>query len=143
MPAQTRLVPTTYAPRSPLPDIAYKHNMGQQPRNPISVSQELEAFRRWAKLKQYQLEVTYAVNTYTPLEKVFFYSLVLILFSLSAAGLALYLLLPLYDLLCHTWHLLSYDIPLITSRIGAASKMAHDASGGPVASPLESHAMSL
>ncbi|KAK8102283.1 hypothetical protein PG984_015429 [Apiospora sp. TS-2023a] len=106
-------------------------------------SERFEAFRRWAKLKQYQIEVTYAVNTYTPLEKVFFYSLVLALFILSAYGLAFYLLSHISVLLWQAWYLLSHDAPLIASHIGAGTKMAHSASNGTIASPLESHAMSL
>ncbi|KAK7917738.1 hypothetical protein PG985_011346 [Apiospora marii] len=117
--------------------------MGQQSKKPITVTRKLEAFRRWAKLKQYQIEVTYAVNTYTPLEKVFFYSLVLALFALSATGFAFYLFPPIVNLVCCAWNLLSHDVPLIASHIGAANKMVRESPNGPVASPLESYAMSL
>ncbi|KAK8074069.1 hypothetical protein PG994_004968 [Apiospora phragmitis] len=119
-------------------------NMGQQSNICFSISKKLEAFRRWAKLKQYQVEVTYAVNTYTPLEKVFFYSLVLVLFTLSSAALALYLLPHILGLFCHAWYLLSYDVYQTASHVLAANKkMMLDASKGLAASPLESSAMSI
>ncbi|KAK7972573.1 hypothetical protein PG996_006778 [Apiospora saccharicola] len=116
--------------------------MGQEPNNPISVSERLESFRRWAKLKQYQIEVTYAVNTYTPLEKVF-YSLVLILFTLSVAGFAHYILPRVLGPVYSIWYILSQDIHQIASHIGTSNKMAHIASHGPIASPFESQVLSL
>ncbi|KAK8023808.1 hypothetical protein PG993_011874 [Apiospora rasikravindrae] len=117
--------------------------MGQQSNNTASFSEKLEALRRWAKLKQYQIEVTYAVNAYTPLEKVFFYSLVLVLFTLSAAAMALYLLPPASALVWHAWYILSDDVPQIASHLWAADKMVLDESSGPAVSPLESPAMSI
>ncbi|KAK8877549.1 hypothetical protein PGQ11_002495 [Apiospora arundinis] len=118
--------------------------MGQQSKVDFSLSKKLEAFRRWAKLKQYQIEVTYAVNTYTPLEKVFFYSIVLFLFTISSAAFTLYLGLPILSLLWRAWYLLSHDVPQVASHIRASNKMMIDVSAGPASSsPLESSPMSL
>lgn len=118
--------------------------MGQNSKDDFSLSKKLEAFRRWAKLKQYQIEVTYAVNTYTPLEKVFFYSIVLFLFTISSAAFTLYLGPPVLSLLWRAWYLLSHDVPQVASHIRASNKMMIDVSAGPASSsPLESSPMSL
>ncbi|KAK7946312.1 uncharacterized protein PG986_010633 [Apiospora aurea] len=109
----------------------------------ISFSEKLETFRRWAKLKQYQIEVTYAVNTYTPIEKVFFYSLVLILFTLSSAAFTVCVVPCILALIYDAWYLLSDDISQIASHLWVANKMMLDTSSGPAASPLESSIMSI
>ncbi|KAK8109597.1 hypothetical protein PG999_007734 [Apiospora kogelbergensis] len=119
--------------------------MSQQPKDSPSLSQKLEAFRRWAKLKQYQIEVTYAVNIYTPLEKVFFYLLVSTIFTLSSAFFALYFAPQILAIVWHTCCILSHDLLQVATHIRGADKMALAPSSGPDAcsSPLESFAMSI
>lgn len=51
----------------------------------------LESFTKWLKLKIYQLEVTFSVYIFTPVEKFVFYSVVFLLFSLTFIATVLYL----------------------------------------------------
>ncbi|EMR61671.1 hypothetical protein UCREL1_11412 [Eutypa lata UCREL1] len=46
---------------------------------------------RWLRLKQYQIEVTFGVYMFTPVEKFVFWSVVFLLFGLFAIACILYL----------------------------------------------------
>ncbi|KAL0943940.1 uncharacterized protein CTRU02_201827 [Colletotrichum truncatum] len=51
----------------------------------------LQSFSKWLHLKQYQLEVTYSVYIFTPLEKFIFYTVLFLLSSLTFIATVLYL----------------------------------------------------
>ncbi|KAH8909081.1 hypothetical protein BR93DRAFT_527587 [Coniochaeta sp. PMI_546] len=51
----------------------------------------LERFSKWLQLKVYQVEVTFSVYMFTPLEKLFFWSILFLLFSLTFLASVLYL----------------------------------------------------
>lgn len=53
--------------------------------------ESLQATGRWFKRKQYQLEVTFGVYMFTPIEKDVFWSIVFLLFSLTFIATVLYL----------------------------------------------------
>lgn len=62
----------------------------------------LERVGHWARLKQYQFEVTFAINVYTPSEKIFFWSVFLFLVSLSLYATLLYVPRNLFYVTKHT-----------------------------------------
>jgi hypothetical protein len=49
-----------------------------------------EQFGRWLRLKHYQFKVTFAVNVYTPTEKLFFWFLLCLIFSLMSMATIFY-----------------------------------------------------
>ncbi|TDZ22543.1 hypothetical protein Cob_v004519 [Colletotrichum orbiculare MAFF 240422] len=51
----------------------------------------LQSFSKWLHLKQYQLEVTFSVYIFTPLEKFIFYTVLFLLCSLTFIATILYL----------------------------------------------------
>ncbi|KAI5860649.1 hypothetical protein GGS23DRAFT_599170 [Durotheca rogersii] len=51
----------------------------------------LDALARWARLKKYRIEVTYGVYVYTPMEKVVFWSIFCLLFTILPFAAALYI----------------------------------------------------
>ncbi|KAJ9138753.1 hypothetical protein NKR19_g7730 [Coniochaeta hoffmannii] len=51
----------------------------------------LERFSKWLQLKVYQFEVTFSVYMFTPAEKLFFWSILFLLFSLTFLASVLYL----------------------------------------------------
>ncbi|KAI4863205.1 hypothetical protein F4820DRAFT_427607 [Hypoxylon rubiginosum] len=50
----------------------------------------IEAFARWARLKKYRIEVTYGVYVFSPMEKVFFWSIFLFLFTVVSFAAVVY-----------------------------------------------------
>ncbi|KAK7953975.1 hypothetical protein PG988_014669 [Apiospora saccharicola] len=50
-----------------------------------------QSVARWFRLKQYQIEVTFGVYIFTPIEKFVFWSVVFLLFSLTFIATILYL----------------------------------------------------
>ncbi|ETS81248.1 hypothetical protein PFICI_06250 [Pestalotiopsis fici W106-1] len=63
----------------------------------------IQRFGRWLRLKQYQVEVTFAVYMFTPTEKFVFWSVVFLLFSMTAIASALYLPQHLAFLIDRAW----------------------------------------
>ncbi|ORY71611.1 uncharacterized protein BCR38DRAFT_404677 [Pseudomassariella vexata] len=55
------------------------------------MSTSLQSLGRWLRLKQYQIEVTFGVYIFTPIEKFVFWSVVFLLFSLTIIATMLYL----------------------------------------------------
>ncbi|KAF9881181.1 hypothetical protein CkaCkLH20_01331 [Colletotrichum karsti] len=51
----------------------------------------IQAFSKWLHLKQYQIEVTFSVYIFTPLEKFIFYTFLFLLSSLTIIATVLYL----------------------------------------------------
>ncbi|KAI0968865.1 hypothetical protein F4678DRAFT_188576 [Xylaria arbuscula] len=54
----------------------------QSPYQPTPTSTQLDIFVRWLRLKKYRMEVTHGVYVYTPGEKLVFWTLFCILFTL-------------------------------------------------------------
>ncbi|XXH02332.1 hypothetical protein Hte_008705 [Hypoxylon texense] len=50
----------------------------------------IEAFARWARLKKYRIEVTYGVYVFSPMEKVFFWSIFFLLFTVISFAALVY-----------------------------------------------------
>lgn len=63
----------------------------------------IQRFGRWLRLKQYQVEVTFAVYMFTPTEKFVFWSVVFLLFSMTTIASALYLPQHLAFLIDRAW----------------------------------------
>ncbi|KAH6657364.1 hypothetical protein BKA67DRAFT_532576 [Truncatella angustata] len=63
----------------------------------------LQRFGRWLRLKQYQVEVTFAVYMFTPTEKFVFWSVVFLLFSMTTIASALYLPQHISFLIDRAW----------------------------------------
>ncbi|KAI3341202.1 hypothetical protein F4824DRAFT_451128 [Ustulina deusta] len=53
----------------------------QSPYEPTPTSTQFDIFVRWLRLKKYRIEVTYGVYVFTPMEKVAFWTLFCILFT--------------------------------------------------------------
>lgn len=51
---------------------------------PTESKSQLERFGQWLALKQYQFEVTFAINVYTRGERIFFWSLFTLILGLSS-----------------------------------------------------------
>ncbi|KAK6072840.1 hypothetical protein SCUP515_07165 [Seiridium cupressi] len=66
-------------------------------------SSAFQRFGRWLRLKQYQVEVTFAVYMFTPTEKFVFWSVVFLLFSMTTIAAALYLPQHLAFLIDRAW----------------------------------------
>jgi hypothetical protein len=58
---------------------------------------------RWLRLKQYQVEVTFAVYMFTPTEKFVFWSVVFLLFSMTTIAAVLYLPQHIAFLIDRAW----------------------------------------
>lgn len=63
----------------------------------------VQRFGRWLRLKQYQVEVTFAVYMFTPTEKFVFWSVVFLIFSMTTIASALYLPQHLAFLIDRAW----------------------------------------
>ncbi|KAB5563209.1 hypothetical protein GE09DRAFT_1056914 [Coniochaeta sp. 2T2.1] len=63
----------------------------------------LERFSKWLQLKVYQVEVTFSVYMFTPLEKLFFWSILFLLFSLTFLASVLYLPQHIAFILGRAW----------------------------------------
>ncbi|KAI1872052.1 uncharacterized protein JN550_004255 [Neoarthrinium moseri] len=66
-------------------------------------SSALQRLGRWFRLKQYQVEVTFAVYMFTPTEKFVFWSVVFLLFSMTTIAAALYLPQHIAFLIGRAW----------------------------------------
>ncbi|KAH8682198.1 hypothetical protein BX600DRAFT_430086 [Xylariales sp. PMI_506] len=63
----------------------------------------LHRLGRWLRLKQYQVEVTFAVYMFTPTEKFVFWSVVFLLFSMTTIAAVLYLPQHIAFLIDRAW----------------------------------------
>lgn len=82
-------------------------------------SSALQRFGRWLRLKQYQVEVTFAVYMFTSTEKFVFWSVVFLLFSMTTIAAALYLPQHLAFLVDRAWFYVNGG----EASSGAASNM--------------------
>ncbi|KAK3296911.1 uncharacterized protein B0H64DRAFT_430948 [Chaetomium fimeti] len=73
------------------------------------MASQLESFSKWLQLKIYQLEVTYSVYIYTPIEKFIFYSVLFLLFSLTFIATVLYLPQHLQFIISRAWFYMHGD----------------------------------
>jgi len=46
-----------------------------------------DSFCQWVRLKHYQFEITFAINVYTPMEKLVFWSIIIPLFTIISFSL--------------------------------------------------------
>ncbi|PKS10828.1 hypothetical protein jhhlp_002585 [Lomentospora prolificans] len=63
----------------------------------------LTSFIKWLELKKYQLEVTFSVYIYTPIEKFIFWSFVFLLAGLTSIAMILYLPHHILFLINRAW----------------------------------------
>ncbi|TKW57589.1 hypothetical protein CTA1_2464 [Colletotrichum tanaceti] len=69
----------------------------------------LQSFSKWLHLKQYQIEVTFSVYIFTPLEKFIFYTVLFLLSSLTAIATVLYLPQHIAFLMSRAWFYMHGD----------------------------------
>lgn len=56
----------------------------------MSTLTTIDALARWARLKKYRIEVTYGVYVFSPMEKVFFWSIFCFLFTVISFAAIIY-----------------------------------------------------
>ncbi|KAI1765717.1 hypothetical protein GGR53DRAFT_248798 [Hypoxylon sp. FL1150] len=56
----------------------------------MSALTTIDALARWARLKKYRIEVTYGVYVFSPMEKVFFWSIFFFLFAVISFAAVIY-----------------------------------------------------
>ncbi|KAK0652241.1 hypothetical protein B0T16DRAFT_405789 [Cercophora newfieldiana] len=95
------------------------------------MSSYLESLSKWIQLKIYQLEVTYSVYIFTPIEKFIFYSVLFLLFSLTFIATVLYLPHHVQFILSRAWFYMHGDAPaelgkqgVVTAATAVAGKVA-------------------
>ncbi|KAK1835422.1 hypothetical protein QBC39DRAFT_341340 [Podospora conica] len=101
------------------------------------MSSYLESFSKWIQLKIYQLEITYSVYIFTPIEKFIFYSVLFLIFSLTFIATVLYLPHHLQFIISRAWFYMHGDAPAaaaaaaqtVSSTLG---KVAQATAGGVV-----------
>ncbi|KXH39002.1 hypothetical protein CSAL01_03748 [Colletotrichum salicis] len=69
----------------------------------------LQSFSKWLHLKQYQIEVTFSVYIFTPLEKFIFYTVLFLLSSLTIIATVLYLPQHIAFLMSRAWFYMHGD----------------------------------
>ncbi|KAK3359198.1 hypothetical protein B0T25DRAFT_532250 [Lasiosphaeria hispida] len=102
------------------------------------MSSYLESFSKWIQLKIYQLEVTFSVYIFTPIEKFIFYSVLFLIFSLTFIATVLYLPQHVQFILSRAWFYMHGDAAELAKAAGAHSVLASASStavaaGGKVA----------
>ncbi|KAK5654841.1 hypothetical protein OQA88_6877 [Cercophora sp. LCS_1] len=93
------------------------------------MSSYLESFSKWIQLKIYQLEVTYSVYIFTPIEKFIFYSVLFLLISLTFIATVLYLPHHIQFILNRAWFYMHGDAP----ELGKAAVQSLASTTGKVA----------
>ncbi|KAK0754583.1 hypothetical protein B0T18DRAFT_312303 [Schizothecium vesticola] len=88
------------------------------------MSSYLESFSKWIQLKIYQLEITYSVYIFTPIEKFIFYSVLFLIFSLTFIATVLYLPHHLQFIISRAWFYMHGD----AQDAGAAAAAAQTVS---------------
>ncbi|KAK7756995.1 hypothetical protein SLS62_001011 [Diatrype stigma] len=89
-----------------------------------SMSSSIKAFGRWARLKKYRIEVTYGVYVFTPGEKLAFWSILSLLFSLVAYYMTLFVSRNVVFIVHSAWSLLHG-----ANNSGSDAAIAHVVSG--------------
>ncbi|KAF3771251.1 hypothetical protein M406DRAFT_246923 [Cryphonectria parasitica EP155] len=82
----------------------------------MSSGSTMQSFVKWLQLKIYQVEVTFSVYIFTPLEKFIFWSVVFLLFSLTAIATILYLPHHIMFLAGRAWFYIHGDSALEVAR---------------------------
>ncbi|KAL1854786.1 hypothetical protein Daus18300_011382 [Diaporthe australafricana] len=75
-----------------------------------------KSLTKWLSLKIYQVEVTFSVYIFTPLEKFIFWSVVFLLFSLTAIATILYLPHHIMFLAGRAWFYIHGDSAVEAAR---------------------------
>lgn len=91
-----------------------------------------QSLTKWLSLKLYQVEVTFSVYIFTPLEKFIFWSFVFLLFSLTAIATILYLPHHIMFLAGRAWFYIHGDSAVEAARETARS-LAEKAAGAAAA----------
>ncbi|KAH6840836.1 hypothetical protein B0I37DRAFT_408542 [Chaetomium sp. MPI-CAGE-AT-0009] len=102
------------------------------------MASQLESFSKWLQLKIYQLEVTYSVYIYTPIEKFIFYSVLFLLFSLTFIATVLYLPQHLQFIISRAWFYMHGDAFDPATAKGAVGQVLSSAVGAAAAATAES-----
>ncbi|KAG8163501.1 hypothetical protein KVR01_006798 [Diaporthe batatas] len=97
-----------------------------------SSSSPFQSLTKWLSLKLYQVEVTFSVYIFTPLEKFIFWSFVFLLFSLTAIATILYLPHHIMFLAGRAWFYIHGDSAVEAARETARS-LAEKAAGAAAA----------
>ncbi|KAI7780011.1 hypothetical protein LA080_000120 [Diaporthe eres] len=99
-----------------------------------------QSLTKWLSLKIYQVEVTFSVYIFTPLEKFIFWSVVFLLFSLTAIATILYLPHHIMFLAGRAWFYIHGDSAVEaageTARSLAAAAAAAAAATTPTAKAI-------
>ncbi|KAJ0114938.1 hypothetical protein J7T55_004681 [Diaporthe amygdali] len=95
-----------------------------------------QSLTKWLSLKVYQVEVTYSVYIFTPLEKFIFWSVVFLLFSLTAIATILYLPHHIMFLAGRAWFYIHGDSAVEAARETARSLAQHVAATTPTAKAI-------
>ncbi|KAH8756761.1 hypothetical protein F5883DRAFT_163995 [Diaporthe sp. PMI_573] len=101
-----------------------------------------QSLTKWLSLKVYQVEVTFSVYIFTPLEKFIFWSFVFLLFSLTAIATILYLPHHIMFLVGRAWFYIHGDSAVEAARETARS-LAEKAAGAAVAAATTPTAKAL
>lgn len=90
-----------------------------------SPSGSFTPFTKWLQAKILQVEVTFSVYIFTPLEKFIFWSFVFLLFSLTAIATILYLPHHILFLAGRAWFYIHGDSALEVARETALTLVQH------------------
>ncbi|CAN8095909.1 unnamed protein product [Discula destructiva] len=85
------------------------------------------SFTKWLQLKIYQVEVTWCVYIFTPLEKFIFWSIVFLIFSLTGLATILYLPHHILFLVGRAWFYIHGDSALEAAKETAVTLLQHAA----------------
>ncbi|RYP72173.1 hypothetical protein DL770_008003 [Monosporascus sp. CRB-9-2] len=94
----------------------------------------IEALSRWARLKKYQIEVTYGVYVFTPGERLAFWTIFCLFFSLATYYATLFLSRNLVLVVHSAGSLIStaHSNAHFTSQVGQPASVAAHAPSRPV-----------
>ncbi|PSR83369.1 hypothetical protein BD289DRAFT_370089 [Coniella lustricola] len=81
----------------------------------------MQSFVKWLQLKIYQVEVTFSVYIFTPYEKFIFWSVVFLLFSLTALATILYLPHHIMFLVGRAWFYIHGDAGMLVSTSSSST----------------------
>ncbi|KKY39542.1 hypothetical protein UCDDA912_g00431 [Diaporthe ampelina] len=94
-----------------------------------------QSLTKWLSLKIYQVEVTFSVYIFTPLEKFIFWSVVFLLFSLTAIATILYLPHHIMFLAGRAWFYIHGDSAVEAARETARSLAQQAAAAAAATTP--------
>ncbi|KAJ9143860.1 hypothetical protein NKR23_g6350 [Pleurostoma richardsiae] len=97
----------------------------------------IESFSKWLQLKIYQVEVTFSVYIFTPLEKFIFWSVAFLLFALTFIAVVLYLPRHTLFLANRAWFYINGDsVDVLEVAKEAVQTLAHHTAAAATSSSL-------